>query len=97
MAIYNNDRDPNISIMKEKWQVRVFWGEDLVRKLESYDNEELIECDIDKEEWEYDGCDKWYTFDTEAERNAFLLGINEADGWWGMRYVIPEDINEQIN
>ena len=56
----------------------------------------MIECDIDKEEWEYDGCDKWYTFDTEAERNAFLLGINEADGWYGSRVIIPEDINEQI-
>ena len=38
MAIYNNDRDPNETMWEKKWQVRVFWGEDLVRKLESYDN-----------------------------------------------------------
>lgn len=33
-----------------------------------------------------------YTFDTEAELNAFLLGIAEAEGWMG--YRTGEAINE---
>lgn len=38
---------------------------------------------------------KTYTFNTEAEKNAFLLGVTEMDGWMGWRevepgYVVPE-------
>lgn len=81
--------------MKEKRQVRVFWGEDLVREIENNTDDELINW-VPDEKSETPGDSEWYTFDTEAERDAFLLGINEADGWWGMRYVIPEDKNEEI-
>lgn len=29
------------------------------------------------------GNEEHYIFDTEAERNAFMLGVAEADGWQG--------------
>ena len=96
MAIYNNDRDPNITSEEKKWQVRVFWGEDLVREIENNTDDELINW-VPDEKSETPGDSEWYTFGTEAERNAFLLGISESDGWYGMRCVMPEDINEQIN
>lgn len=39
---------------------------------------------------------KTYTFHTEAEKHAFMLGVAEAEGWFGYRevepgYVVPEE------
>ena len=37
--------------------------------------------------WGTDGeVTQTYTFDTEAERDAFLHGVEQCDGWW--RYEI---------
>jgi hypothetical protein len=39
---------------------------------------------------------KTYTFDTQAELDAFMLGVEEMDGWCGWReadpgYVVPAE------
>jgi hypothetical protein len=36
---------------------------------------------------------KEYSFNTEAEKNAFLLGMDEVIGWLD---YIPLDINEEV-
>jgi len=32
---------------------------------------------------------KTYTFDTQAELDAFMLGVKEMDGWMGWRVIDP--------
>jgi len=54
---------------KKKFKVRIRWGEADTRR-GSYSLEDPNDCSK-------------YEFDTEAERSAFLYGINEADGWLG--------------
>lgn len=44
---------------------------------------------------------KTYTFTTEAERDAFLLGVDEGDGWHGHEIIsesedLPPDAPEEI-
>jgi len=36
--------------------------------------------------------EKTYTFKTQKELDAFLLGIAECDGWW--KYAIREEKND---
>jgi hypothetical protein len=31
-----------------------------------------------------------YSFDTQAELDAFNLGVGEAEGWWGYDDTVPE-------
>ena len=33
------------------------------------------------------GSEEHYTFNTEAELNAFLLGVSEAEGWHGWQVI----------
>ena len=39
-----------------------------------------------------DGNDKTYTFDTKAEAEAFLYGIDEAMGWLDYEVITDEHV-----
>jgi len=42
-------------------------------------------------EWPEDGQKAvTYSFDTQAELDAFNLGVGEAEGWWGYDDTVPE-------
>lgn len=68
------DYEKAMKAERKRNTVVVIWGETASRK---FDNEG--EIDIATE----DGAVNHYPFDTEVEKNAFIKGINEADGWYG--------------
>ena len=66
------------------YQVRVAFGMSISERAYNDDpkaeNLELVD---------FEGNPIWhvYSFDTEAEANAFKLGLSEADGWIASYYV----------
>ena len=73
--------------MKEKkYEIVVVFGTDAVRKYSrAWDcNEQISE-----EELETLGCVTRRSFDTKEERDAYIMALSDADGWFGN--VIAEE------
>lgn len=70
--------------MKNEHCVTVLFGSDQIRK---FHNREIFS--------EEDIClyTKYYSFDTEQELNAFILGIEEANGWLDLIYFKDLEIS----
>ena len=72
-----------MSNTKKKITVKIRWGEQETIR-EKYDLSNDSDC-------------VEYSFETKAEKDAFLLGIDESDGWFGYDLyddgwdVVPDD------
>lgn len=72
---------------KKSIKARVFFGEDLAHYMADGDRKEAKEL--------YENGDGAYcerTFKTEAERNAYYLGLSDMEGWGG---AYPLEDNER--
>jgi hypothetical protein len=68
----------------KKHSVYVVWGTDATR---NFNNNGKISMNHD----DIDGCVNFYSFDTQAELNAFLKGINEANGWFDSAVILSKN------
>ncbi len=64
--------------MNKGFCVTVLYGSDQVRK---FYNEEIFD------ENEINEYVKFYSFETEKELKAFILGLEEANGWLDLIYI----------
>jgi len=47
------------------------------------------------EDPQYNQCEPLqYKFNTQAELDAFLLGVEQCDGWWGYDYIKGDSQNK---
>lgn len=71
---------------EKKFDVVVVFGETAVKKYnENFEKDEpMSESELDN--W---GCVVRRSFDTESERNAYLMALEDSDGWWD--YIVAEE------
>jgi len=79
-----------------KVRVHMLWGTSRARFFERWGGEEPTEENLLTFLKEYPDCDPQvctYEFETEAEACAFLLGVQEQDGW-GDQYCVtsPDEV-----
>ncbi len=71
--------------MKIKYSILVLFGSDEVNK---YNNNEFVSED------EFLNNFKYYSFDTKKELDAFIFGLEEANGWMDLIYFTGEKISK---
>lgn len=72
--------------------VRIAFGEQFVRELDDDLTPEQAKDLLDKSDG---GCVRLLRFRTPAEKQAYLLGINDADGW--LDYATLDNLNATIS
>lgn len=84
------DANPVNATAEKEYKVHAFWGTELARAVEDGDYEEALRA-LKNEVVEHTE----RVFNTEAERDAYLQGIADADGWME-HYVYPEECGDPI-
>lgn len=73
--------------MEKEYCLSVLFGSEQVKKF--YNKEIFTEDEIT----DYT---KFYSFKTDAELNAFILGLDEANGWLDLIYLKGTKIKNQL-
>ena len=73
--------------MEKEYCITVLFGSEQVKK---FYNKEIFNED------EITDYTKFYSFKTDAELNAFILGLNEANGWLDLIYLEGVKIENQL-
>lgn len=73
----------------KKYQVAVVLGEDAAECYDEYGLKELS-----KRISELGGNVVSHEFDTPAERNAYIMAMEDANGWWGNAVISNSDITK---
>lgn len=72
--------------MEKKFEIVVVFGETAAKMyFENFDEDEPI-SEAELEEW---GCVVRRSFDTEAELRAYLMALDDSDGWDD--YIVAEE------